>query len=140
MFHCLYDKIAHYNPGDNVRWNKFVQRQMLRWKSIIENWLIFNPENPVIVIQYEVLKEQVNSQVERILKFLNVEYDKNKLDRNLKDGFNFFKRNKECANFEHFTANQKKYIIGVIKDVRNMLMAHKKSHILSVDQYLQHNN
>ena len=124
-----------YITGENFKWGKFVRHQMLRWRSIIKYWLIFNRKNPVLVVTYEVLKNQIDSEVIRMLKFLNVEFDKNKLSENLRGGFNSFQRKKHRANFEHYTDIQRNYINCIIEDISHLLKVHGKSHLLTVDQY-----
>ena len=108
---------------------------MKRWQTEIKNWLIFYHQ-PVLVVQYEALKEDPNFQVRRMLKFLNVEYNATDIDERLKNNFESFHRRRHPQEFEHFTKQQKSWVNSMVKEISSLLSFHKKSKLLSIDQYI----
>lgn len=112
--------------------------QILRWKNTVENWLIFNHHHPVMTVRYEDLKVQTNLEVARMLNFLRMSYDQEKLDKKLTEDFNAFHRlHYHKETFDHFTERQRSVIVKALKDVDHLLGTHQKTHLLNVTQYYE---
>ena len=125
------------SSGKNEKWDKHIQKQIARWRGMIENWLIFNRKKPVLVVKYEALKKQTFHEVEWMLKFMNVYYNAMTLNEVLRVGFNAFKREHNHSDgVKYFTDRQRRYITRIIMNVDQLLKKHKKSHQLRVYQYL----
>lgn len=108
---------------------------MGRWQKGIESWLIEYRE-PVLVVQYEDLKENTSAQITKMLKFLNVDYNSSTLNQKLSKGFESFHRKNHLQEFEHFTAEQRVLVNSIIKDVISLLSFSEKSHMLDIDRYI----
>ena len=108
---------------------------MGRWQKGIQQWLVDN-DHPVLVVQYEALKEDTPHQVRKMLKFLNVEYDDSALDDRLERGFESFHRTHQPQEFQHFTEEQKVWVNAIMKDVSSILRFSEKSHLLDIDRYI----
>ncbi len=107
---------------------------------MIKNWFLFDQKTSKLVVTYESLKSDTLHEMERIFKFLNVQYDRNILEKKLNDKFGVFKRKQYPRGFIHYTDKQVQYILKVIVEIQNLLVAQRKSHLLNVNQYLNLDN
>jgi hypothetical protein len=110
---------------------------MIRWKEVIKNWFLSTTECPVLVVTYESLRNDSLVEVERMLQFLNIEYDTDTLRERLHTRvFDTFYRKQHPQNFQHFTKQQTVYINNLLKDVNSLVRVSDKSHLLNVEQYI----
>ncbi|XP_043210234.1 WSC domain-containing protein 1-like [Amphibalanus amphitrite] len=56
-------------------WDKFVDQKAEFWYSLYAAWIDQCPPEQLLVVQYEKLKSQLNTELERVLRFLGVQPD-----------------------------------------------------------------
>lgn len=117
-------------------WNEFVYKQTPRWESTIIKWFIFNDDYPVLVVKYEALKNDTFSEVERMLKFMNIEYDSKKMKEKLGSGYNTFHRKRGPEEFQRFTEEQRIFVNDTVKNIKSLLDSSEKGKFLNVNQYI----
>lgn len=100
---------------------------------MIDHLLIKNRNmERVLVVKYEDLVNNTQSEVLRMLKFLGHFVTPDSFKEQLKIDFSAFKRNHSLM-FEHFTPAQKQLINTVINNVSSRL----KSQLLPLKEYIR---
>ena len=56
-------------------WQQFVEQKASFWYSLYAAWIEQCPADQLLVVQYERLKSQLSKELERILRFLGVRPD-----------------------------------------------------------------
>ena len=92
------------------------------------------------MIRYEDVKSDSVTQVKSMLEFLRVPYSDEELEKRLSRDYGTYHRNKTSSpsDFHHYTPEQRKYILTVIRDVVDMLKTHNNGYTFGIDEYLQH--
>ena len=117
-------------------WDEFLQSYMGRWKARLENWVLDSDKQPVHVVQYEDLQQDVPGEIAKMLRFLKIPFNKEELPIRLNGGFTKFKRKHVNDNFEHFSRNQTEFIQRKLLDTIKLVQLANKSHILRIEDYL----
>ena len=109
--------------------------QAKRWRDGITNWFINNSHYPLLVVKYESLRNDTYTQVQRMLEFLNTEYNTEKVKEAITNFSNsmFHRRHTSAEKFQHFTDQQKLYVNDLVEDLNILL--HNRKHLLDVSQY-----
>ena len=80
--------------------------------------LIENTAHPLLLVQYEDLKNNTLHEVMRMVKFLGYNTLQEVVKERLMSEFIAFKRNHSTtSSFEHFTATQKLFVNTIINSV-----------------------
>ena len=90
-----------------------------------------------MVVKYEDLKKNVDSEVMMMLDFLDYPYSLNTLKR-LKIEYDEFQRRHLNMRFEHFTHEQKLFLKTVIHNTIHVLDSHRLTQACDIRDYLQH--
>lgn len=126
--------------GTNPGWSRSIISLIWRWRLMIINYLIEPQHHPILVIYYEDLKRNVMKEMKRMLNFLEIPYSTNNMQKIIMSGFDQFHRN-HSDEFEHYTADQKQLINGVISwvinSVKEKVQVEKEVHIAHFKSYLQ---
>lgn len=119
-------------------WEEFLHTYMDHWVNRITNWVLDNdPVHPVLVVHYEDLKQDAVREVQRMLDFLHIPFNKEDLPRILVADFNTFKRpHNSNSDFEHYTSAQKVHMKSTLTHVIKMTEAKNKTHLLKLNDYL----
>lgn len=78
---------------------------------------------PTLVIKYEDMLTDLQTQLKKMLHFLRVPYSKKQLDCVLNNGLNHFHRRK-VYSFNHYTPELRKLVIDGLKSVEPILIKH----------------
>lgn len=89
---------------------------------------------PVLLVKYEDLKHDPFQEVERMVTFLDVNFDLTFKEK-LNQGFHTFHRN-HTYTFDHYTHEQKVYMNSVIRRVAERLKANDIDYF-HVDRYIR---
>ena len=73
-----------------------------------------------LIIRYEDLKSDTLSQVKKMMNFLKIPVSDELLEARMSTGYEKFHRS-HTQEFEHYTPEQKQQVLGVVKEVINML-------------------
>ena len=96
---------------------------------------------PLLVVQFEHLKEDTIFELQRMTQFLGVSLEDNELRKRLGRGFEQYKRkHRHGDNFQHFTANQIAVVRKHIQRVRRNLADIAYDHTLPLDEYTEYDN
>ena len=103
----------------------------------LQNWVISEIQHPVHVVRYEDLQQDTVGEVERMLNFLNVSYNKLDMESKLKEDFGTFHRKHDpSSENEHYTPEQREVVRRALAKAITMAKAHNKSSLLRLDDYL----
>lgn len=108
--------------------------QAKRWRDGITNWFVNNSHYPILVVTYESLKNDTYTQLQRMLGFLNTEYDPERVKEAIANFSNVFHRKHSAEKFQHFTDQQTLYVNNLVEDLNILLYDGK--HLLDVSQYI----
>ena len=86
-------------------------------------------------MRYEDLQQDTVGEVERMLNFLNVSYNKLDVESKLKEDFGAFHR-KHASENEHYTPEQREVVRRALAKANTMAKTHNKSGLLRLDNYL----
>lgn len=106
------------------------------WLAMMKQYLVSNWHHPVLVVSYELLRNDTSRELRRMLDFLQVTYDQATVEQTVDSDFKTFHRGK--ATFEHYTKPQAQLVRSLITDAKNMLEQNKKYFLqfLPLDDYL----
>ena len=119
------------------------------WMDIIEGWVINNmktAKHRILVVMYEDLKSNEESQLQRMVNFLNTgsKFDEEVEDdptitrpsRNFTASFHR-KHSSTEEPFEPYTSQQKAHVLDIITRTQKRLERNDLTSILSVGRYLE---
>ena len=87
LIYHLYHRVTIFVlTGTNREWNEFVNTRIKKWKNMIEFWLI-RWAHPLLVVQYEHLKQNTFETVNNILNFISYHVNQKELNTKLKNGY-----------------------------------------------------
>ena len=75
---------------------------------------------PFLIVRYEDIKSDALSQVKKINNFLNIPVSDQLLQTRITTGYETFHRS-HPQEFEHYTPQQTKQVLKVVREVVNML-------------------
>ncbi len=126
--------------GTNPQWDRFTQRfSMSPWPSYFK-WLVKGHQTgrQVFVVRYEDLKSDLLTQVKRMLDFLGVPYSDEALQKRMSEDFGKFHRKHDPASdFDHYTAEQRNHITGLIRQAIEFLKTNNNGTTYDIEEYLQ---
>ena len=100
----------------NTSWNNFVHEQAMIWEQTILAWITNNYDHPVLVVKYEDVKKNTESELRRILDFLQVPYSSSRLKEVVARGYHMYRR-KHSELFDHYTSGQRDTVTSAIHRV-----------------------
>lgn len=113
--------------GNNMKWDKFVQREAVVWFMTVKGWLVDLRQdvqgvkkNPVLVVTYEHLLQNTEQELENILRFIRVPYSSKQLHAVVSAGYGDYQRHHD-TKFECYTVSQKKYVNRLVANLRPYL-------------------
>ena len=108
--------------GTNQKWGSYVNSSVTEWKqyfiSLIQNGIRMN--QLFLIIRYEDIKSDTLSQVKKMMNFLKIPVSDELLEVRMSTGYERFHR-PHPQELEHYTPEQKQQVLGVVKEVINML-------------------
>ena len=126
--------MIYFFLGDNIEWDHRVKALINIWETMIDHLMIKNRNTDrVLVVNYEDLVKNTESEVLRMLRFLGLYISPERLKEQLKTEFSTFKRNHTSNVFEHFTTTQKQLINTAINTVSSRL----NSQVLQLKGYVR---
>ena len=96
-------------------------------------WVIKNHNHPVMVVKYEDLKRNVYSEVMMMLDFFEFPYSITAVSKRLKKEFH---RAHSKTEFEHFTPEQKAFVMTVVRNTLRSLDSRGLTHVCDIRDYL----
>ena len=104
--------------------------------ALVQYWLD-KANIPTLVIKYEDMLTDLQTQLKKMLHFLQVPYSKQKIDCVVNDKLNRFQRRK-VSNFDHYTPELRKLVIDGLKNVEPILNKHNITYrnIIYKDKYV----
>eukprot|EP00731_Ephydatia_muelleri_P015677 Em0009g101a len=130
------DSVGPEYFGTNKEWDKFVHDKAELWLAMLKQYLVTNWHHPVLVVSYELLRNDTSRELRRMLDFLQVTYDQAALEHTVDSDFKTFHRGK--AQFAHFTKSQAQLVRSLIAEAKNMLAENRRYFLqfLLLDDYL----
>ncbi|XP_077995802.1 sialate:O-sulfotransferase 2-like [Glandiceps talaboti] len=123
--HTGYATEDRYTKG--TEWNDFVMGKSRSWTNTALMWLQHCPK--VLVIHYEDLMTDLNNQLRKMLTFLNIEINQERLLCAELNSSGKFKRpnRKKGMSFDPFTQEMHEYVQIYVKTVAMALQLHKQA-------------
>ena len=103
---------------------------------MLKQYLVTNWHHPMLVVSYELLRNDTSHELRRMLDFLHVSYNQAVLEHTVDSDFKAFHRGK--APFEHYTKQQAQLVRLLIVEAKNILAENRKYFLqfLPLDDYL----
>ncbi len=131
MFLCL--------TGNNPAWNKFVHKAVISpWLKHFK-WVVEGHQTGrrVLVVRYEDFKSDALTQVKRMLDFLGVPYSDEALQKRMsKDFGKFHRKHNPASDFDHYTAEQRNHMKGLIRETIKYLKSNNNGITYGIEEYL----
>lgn len=119
--------------GSNQLWGDFVLRQARRWKTMIINWVVNRKQHPVLVVKYELLKNNSITELKRILDFIGLGYGTLHAQK-LNEVLQTFHR-KHINHFDHYTPSQRNFIHSILTETVGLLQDHELREAIDIKDY-----
>ena len=111
--------------GQNAEWEEFVFTNAVIWQETLVGWLVNNHNHRVLVVRYEDLVTNTDSEVMMMLDFLGYPYSLSTISKRLKDYNEFRRRKASATEFDHFTASQVEFVETIIENTQRILRSHR---------------
>ena len=113
-----------HNSKENEAFNgkefeKFVINHIKVWKEIVEDWIYLGE---VLVVHYEEVVDDKMAEVERILRFLNLDIDRRRMECLKYANLDFYRRNTPKLRNNPYTEQLSNIIKKNIDSVNNILV------------------
>ena len=108
----------------NPTWDWYVEYKGMSWLVLLNTW-IKQTALPVLVVRYETLVTNTTQQLARMLDFLDVPVDKERLKCLEENSEGYFKRH-DHLNFDPYTRENKKAINRIIEQGAHEFGIHYK--------------
>lgn len=115
---------------------KFVQNKAPQWLTTIRNWIGANRGHPVLVIKYETLKKSPVLEIKKILKFLNIDYTEDFVEKSMVKEFTDFRR-VHTKNFDAYTPELREYVHSVLQEAVAYLKEKRLASMIQIEDYLK---
>lgn len=115
---------------------KFVQNKAPQWLTTIRNWIGANRGHPVLVIKYETLKRSPASEIKKILKFLNIDYSDDLVEKSMVNEFTDFRR-VHTKTFDAYTPELREYVHSVLQEAVAFLKEKRLTSMIQIEDYLK---
>ena len=113
-----------FYTGENPNWAEYVVRMSDRWKYHVCGWLLNGRNNPIHIVKFEDMQNDVLLEMSKIILFFGgTKMSEQDIASRIKAGYNQFYRN-HTDTFNHFTPNQENYVINTIKETIDTLSTH----------------
>ena len=99
------------------------------------SFLVGNQGHPVIVVRYEDLRLNIESELRRMLDFLQVPYHEAALRRVAQTDYTKYRREKQ--QMVYYTREQRDYVFSVVQETVNTLAERSSAHADSFEDYLR---
>ena len=88
-----YSRAAQRAPT-NTTWNNFFHEQAVLWEQTVLAWIICNHNHPVLIVKYEDIKKNTQTELRRMLNFLQVcmPYSSSRLKDVVARGYRMYRR------------------------------------------------
>ena len=134
---CMHSSLSL--TGENPEWERFVYTNAVRWQETLVGWLFHNHNHRVLVVKYEDLLTNTDSEVMKMLDFLGYPYSGSTVSGKLKQDYNEFHRRKSnTTSFDHFTVKQVAFVDTVIENTLQILRSHRLLETCDISHYLYH--
>ena len=121
--------------GTNTTWNNFVHEQAVIWEQTVLAWIINNHNHPVLIVKYEDVKKNTQTELRRMLNFLQVPYSSSRLKEVVARGYRMYRR-EHSQSFDHYTPDQRDTVRSTIERVSKYLKANGLLDKANVTLYL----
>ena len=99
-------------------------------------WVLNNHRHPVLVVKYEDVKNDTETEIAKMLNFLQVPYSRSRLREVVARGYSAYKR-PHGEEFEHYTREQRASVRAAIVRVKQSLDGHNLLDKANVSLYLK---
>ena len=125
--------------GKNPDWEKFVYTNAVVWQDTLIGWLVNNHNHRVLVVKYEDLVSNTDSEVMMMLDFLDYPYSLTAISRRLRREYDEFHRRKSnTTTFDRFTVKQMMFVERVVENSLRILRSHGLLEMCDITPYLHH--
>jgi len=115
--------------GSNVQWDRVLRRYLVKWLNHVKDWLGMNNQ-PILVIQYEKLKKNLDIELKRMLDFIEHPYTEDDIQCTLQSGMSSFHRN-HTEQFDHYTPSQRQFILQKMQTINKILHKYDVDYLIS---------
>ncbi|EEB20243.1 conserved hypothetical protein [Pediculus humanus corporis] len=109
-----------YKIGKGKFWEKFVQEQIIKWRDTNLDWF-FNFTKPTMILFYDQLISDLESNLRRLLKFLEVNVTESQLQCAIQRKEGIYKRKKKMIHLDPFTKDMKTKIEATKLEVYKLI-------------------
>ena len=136
LIHALFHMIHTVHNPD---WDAYMYSNAVVWQDTVVGWLVNNHNHRVMVVKYEDLKRNTNSEVTMMLDFLEYPYSLPALTKRLARTYDeFHRRSSNATSFNHFTPEQQEFVNTVIRNTIRILQSHRLLEVCDIRDYLNH--
>ena len=122
-----------------MEWDRFVLSNTVTWQETVVGWLVQNHGHQVMVVRYEDLQRNIESEIMMILDFLGYPYSLVSVAKQLKSEYNdFHRKSYNATTFDHFTKQQIQFVETVIHNTAHILKSHGLLDTCDITTYLHH--
>ena len=120
-------------------WNKFIQSYLSNWLARIKNWILVpSSGHQVLVVKYESLKRDSLTEIERMMTFLRLPFDRETVAKRLAEDFTEFKRpHSKEKDFKRYTDEQILLIRNTVAKAIQLTESTNMTHVLDLNEYMQ---
>ena len=115
-------------------WTKFVHSRAPQWLAMIRNWIAGNRGHPVLVIHYEDMKLSPVREVKKMLRFLNVEYNDDIVEKRLWQDFSVYHRHKK-QNRDVYSKQLRAFVNSVLSDAEKYVSDNGLEDVVQISDY-----
>ena len=83
-------------------------------------WITNNHDHPVLIVKYEDIKNNPQSELRRMLDFVQVPYSSSRLKQVVARGYRTYRR-EHSETFDHYTPDQRDTVRSAIERVSKCL-------------------
>ena len=124
---------------DNPDWDKWVKSNAVIWQDTVMGWVVNNHGHRVMVVRYQDLQKDANSEVMMMLDFLEFPYTLTTVNKKLAKNYNeFHRKHSNTTSFQHFTSEQREFIKSVIQNSILLLQSQGLLEVCDIRDYLEH--
>ena len=103
---------------------------------MLRNWVVSGKNHPVLLVKYENLKDNMLSEVKRMLRFLKVDFSDKEVESRVAAGFNAFQRKHSGRDFDPYTPELRHYVQSKVNASVHFLEAHNLGHLVQIQDYV----
>ena len=136
--------LALLSTGNNTEWTKFFLSACKNWRNSVLRWSRRDKgRSPLLVVTYEGLANDTLTEMEKMLRFLRLPFERGSLEKRLKEDFSTFRRHSGSGRdpstvsgrVQHFTPDQWEHLQEMLTEVHGELQKTDQSLLASILQF-----